>query len=852
MISGLRYRLDFKLSATAPQFSGVVSADFTAIASGEPLTVDFEGGQVAAVAVNKVPVKDFTYNGHFITLPAAAVKSGANQLTIHFEHPYSQTGSGLYRFKDPEDGKIYIYSDFEPYDANRLFPCFDQPDLKATYTLAVDAPAAWTVISSAREAKVAALSGALKHWDFPETKRFSTYLFSLHAGDYKQWQSTADKIPLRLFARQSMAKYIDAEEWFKFTRQGLAFFQSYFDFAYPFGKFDQVIVPDFNAGAMENVAAITYSERYFPRGPSTRENSLNRAGVILHEMAHQWFGDLVTMTWWNDLWLNESFATYMASLAMAEATEFKESWLDFFGEKSWAYFEDQLVTTHPIEGQVPDTEQAFANFDGITYGKGASVLKQLSFYLGAEKFRGGVRAYFQSFQYGNARLPDFIGALALASGQNLNAWSEDWLRTSGVNGLAAAFTCDGGKITTFALNQKPSADTGHSLRSHRTKVGLYSNDQTGAIVLTKAVPVAYQGTSTLVPELIGDVCPSLVFPNLEDNDYAKVALDDRSLTLAKTKLSMIADPHLRLMVWHSLWSMVRDGELPLSEYARTILAQVPMEKDVQVLAPTLATVNIRRRNTAASVVGYLADAGTGAAFRKEFLASAAQLFLAQANSAVPGSDLQKLYFDNYIQLGEFPEAAVQLEALLSNKLIVKGIKLDQDQRWALLFQLSARGAKTAAALRQKELKSDRSSAGRLAGIEAEAAAPVKAAKDHWYGEITDPHSKRSLAELKAAMRGLFPKSQEMWRRQFSERFFKDLATAVTARDSDFLRPFAGNLVPAGCDEASAAALKTFIASHLDSPASVLKSLRVTHQEDERCAMIRKIDSEPAKIPSENG
>ncbi len=479
-VSDVAYTLFFDLNADKETYSGRATTQFHYRPSTDAfqLTIDFETGTVKTLLVNGTKVETPTYNGFFVTLPTSYLKPGTNSVEIEFEKPFSKSGDGFYRFKDPEDGRVYTFTDFEPFNANKLFPCFDQPDLKATYTMEVLAPNDWTVITAVRENKTKSEQGRVR-WFFPTTLPFSTYIFSLHAGPYHVWKSTAKTqagtIPLRLFARKTLAKYIDAQNWFKISTQGFQFFNAYFDTFYPFKKYDQVIVPDFNAGAMENVGAVTFSERFVFRGEPTRAQLLDRADVILHEMAHMWFGDLVTMKWWNDLWLNESFATFMAALASAEATEFKEAWQVFYEDtKTWAYWEDGLVTTHPIEVPVLSTDQAFANFDGITYGKGASVLKQVHFLIGAERFKAGVRDYFKKFAYKNAERKDFVSSLEQASGSNVLAnWTGEWLQTKSFNVLEAEFKCDGGKITDFLVHQKLEDPEHSTLRAHKTRVGLY-------------------------------------------------------------------------------------------------------------------------------------------------------------------------------------------------------------------------------------------------------------------------------------------------------------------------------------------------------------------------------------------
>ncbi|MGH8548721.1 MAG: M1 family metallopeptidase, partial [Methylococcales bacterium] len=345
-VEEVRYQLFFKLDGVEKEYRATETLQFDLRDNNQPLTLDFSDGKIVKLQVNGREVPNFEYNQYFLTLTPAALAVGPNSLMIEFNHSYSSTSAGLYRFKDPEDGRVYLYTDLEPYNANSVFPCFDQPDLKARYAVTAEVPSEWTVISNTREESVTPLDAKRSTWTFPETGPFSTYVFSLHAGEYQAWKSNAERIPLRLFARHSLAKYVDAEEWFRITQQGLQFYQNYFSYPYPFKKYDQLLVPDFNHGAMENVASVTFSERLVQKGKSTRDEREARASVILHEMAHMWFGDLVTMKWWDDLWLNETFATYLSSLASYEATEFKQAWQSFFRGKQRAYIEDQLVTTH--------------------------------------------------------------------------------------------------------------------------------------------------------------------------------------------------------------------------------------------------------------------------------------------------------------------------------------------------------------------------------------------------------------------------------------------------------------------------------------------------------------------------
>ena len=403
------------------------------------IALDFEGGTIHSISINgamvdpkELPGKHGSrYDGHRVYFNANELAaSGANRIEIGFSHPFATDGYGFERYRDPVDKQVYVYTNFEPYGAHRMFPCFDQPDLKASFELTVEAPEEWEVIANTMERDVSTVDGR-KSWAFPLSPVISPYVFALHAGPFQVWKQDANGIPMRLFARRSLKPYIDPKDWFEPTKRGLEFYSGLFAYPYPYSKYDEIIAPDFTAGAMENVAAITFSERYISRSTPTTEDRRDIASVILHEMAHQWFGDLVTMKWWNGLWLNESFATFMSAKSLDEATDFQGSWLSFNRGKNNAYWEDQLVTTHPIEVPVSDTDQAESIFDGISYGKGASVLKQLMFYLGDDDFSEGLRRYFQKYALRNTTTHDFIKTLSEASGKDLAKWQKTWLQTSG-------------------------------------------------------------------------------------------------------------------------------------------------------------------------------------------------------------------------------------------------------------------------------------------------------------------------------------------------------------------------------------------------------------------------------------
>ena len=724
-----------------------------------------------------------------------------------------------------------------------MFPCFDQPDLKAKMKLRVTAPQDWEVISTTRESSVKAADNDRKLWTFAETPPLSTYLFSLHAGPYAHWNSTAGTIPLRLFARQSMKKYVIPADWFTPTQQGLKFYGEYFAFPYPFKKYDQIIAPDFNAGAMENVAAVTFSERFIHRGPTTREQRENLAEVILHEMAHMWFGDLVTMKWWNGLWLNESFATFMSATSSHDATEYKEAWTSFFHEtKSWAYVEDQQVTTHPINGAVPDTDSAMSIFDGITYGKGASVLKQLSFFLGPDKFREGVRLYFKKNAYGNTTLADFIGSLEKASKKDLSNWSKLWLESAGVDTIQVKYECQGTKITSFELHQTPPAGQ-TAFRPHRTQIGLFERDGTH-VQLKKTVTVDYNSAVTPIPTLVGSACPLIAYPNVGDYDYVKVRLDERALFALRDSLSDIADPFDRLLFWPSLFEMVRDGELKPQEYLKIVEQNFPHETDLKIGKQILTTLGARRGsgfNTPIYFLPRTSDADKKAVH--EALRKFEDLVWKKVSTSATGSDWLKMSLDGYIDFVQTAEGAEPLALLLEPGRSLKGWAIDQDRRWNIVKRLNSIGYSSSASLLEIEQVRDSSEIGIQAALSAQSSRPDFENKQMWVRRVTD--NTMTLSRINAVLRTLLPAWQNSSRWELADQFYVDLPKLIKSRDLELVDTYTSSLMPAVCTPVSADKLDKFINAHgSELPPTVLKDLRSSLQEDQRCVNVRAKAANP--------
>jgi len=833
LVSNVHYKLTVDI--TKPDtYSGTQEIRFD-LAKPSELSIDFADAKLASIVVNGKALKDFSYNNFFVTLPQNTLVKGANVVQITFDHPYNTTGSGLYRNVDPQDKRAYLYTDFEPYDAHVFMPCFDQPNLKATYILTVTAPKDWTVVSSTRETNIAP-NGDSSVWTFPETDKFSTYLFSLHAGPYKVWSkdivTKAHTIPHRVMVRQSLAKYIDQEEWFKNIQNGFEFYEAYFDFAYPFKKYDEIIVPDFNSGAMENVGAVTFSERYVSRGERTRDQHRNLASTQLHELAHMWFGDLVTMKWWNDIWLNESFATYASYRAMKDHTEYaKDADLDFIrGDKTHAYFDDQLVTTHPIEFTVPDTDVVFANFDGITYGKGASVLKQLNFFLGDEAFKKGVQNYFKDHQFANAELTDFTGALEKSSGQKLDQWRKDWLKVAQVNTIKVDYKCENNQTQDVTLTQTANKDY-PTLRQHKTQVGVFAFEN-GKLRALKSVDVSYSGATTPIADLNGLSCDkiALVYPNYGDQDYALVDLDAKSLETVMTKISSVDDDVLRFGLWSSLSQMVIAQKIPATQLFEVILAHAEKEKTSDVLQANVG-------NALAVPHYYLAKDDKMGAERSKDIARLSDYFMKNAKSA-KDKDLQREWYEAFVANAELPKDLDTVKGFLDKTPAWLKFPIDQDERWELLRELSSKGYKDVDKLVEAEKKHDTSSRAEKSVLAVQAAAPNLETKKELFNKVSaGPTTEFPLGKIGPVAGSLFPRNQEDLHRQFSGEFFKNLQK-LKGQPGEFLGVYV-RMAPAFCATDSVNQLRKFVDENSDLPPRVLKSLKIDAQMSERCVGIRQ-------------
>ena len=674
-------------------------------------------------------VHSVTLNG--VELDPAEVSDGirirlddlaaSNVLTVVADAEYTNTGEGLHRFVDPVDQEVYLYSQFEVPDSRRVYAVFEQPDLKATFTFTVTAPASWEVVSNSPSPVPEPVEGTdAAIWRFEPTPVLSSYVTALIAGPYAVVRSELTSrdgrvIPLGIFSRRSLSQYLDADYIFEKTRQGFAYYEEKFDYPYPFAKYDQLFVPEFNAGAMENAGAITFTETYVFRSKVTDAIKERRVVTILHELAHMWFGDLVTMKWWNDLWLNESFAEWASTMATAEATEWTEAWTTFQAmEKSWAYRQDQLPSTHPVVATITDLEDVQVNFDGITYAKGGSVIKQLVAWVGRDAFFAGVAAYFVKHRYGNTELADLLAELEVTSGRSLGDWSEKWLETAGVNTLRPELKADAdGAITAFAITQ--SAVPAHpTIRPHRLAVGFYDLAD-GRLVRVHRVELDVDGERTEVPELVGLARPALVLLNDEDLAYAKIRLDAESHAVAIEHLAGIEDPLARAIVWGAVWDASRDAETPASDYVRLVLGNIASETESTTLRTTLSQLSTAARS--------YVDPAT----RDQTIRAVGDGLWSLARDAEAGSDAQFQFVKFFAGIASTDAHVAALRGLIDGTAPLPGLAIDTDLGWELLEGLVLAGAASEADI-AAALAKDNTSNGQQAAARARATIPTVAGK----------------------------------------------------------------------------------------------------------------------------
>jgi aminopeptidase N len=762
---------------------------------GSSTTVRFTATPGASTFIDALTrtVHSVTLNGE--ALDVAAVNDGVriqladlaaeNELVVVADAEYTNTGEGLHRFVDPVDGEVYLYSQFEVPDSRRVFAVFEQPDLKATFQFTVTAPSRWEVVSN-QPTPEPAVDGEVATWAFSPTPVLSSYITAVIAGPYdvvrsELTSSDGRTVPLGIFTRRSLTEHLDADYIFEKTRQGFAYYEEKFQYAYPFEKYDQLFVPEFNAGAMENAGAVTFVETYVFRSKVTDAIKERRVVTILHELAHMWFGDLVTMKWWNDLWLNESFAEWASTISTAEATEWTEAWTTFQAmEKSWAYRQDQLPSTHPVVATINDLEDVQVNFDGITYAKGGSVLKQLVAWVGIDAFYAGVAAYFQKHHHSNTELSDLLVELEATSGRELTSWSEKWLETAGVNTLRPEIETDAdGVVTAFAVLQEAPADY-PTIRPHRLAIGLYDLDG-DALVRRHRVEIDVDGTRTEVPELVGQHRGALVLVNDDDLAYAKIRLDEASLATALEHLAQISDPLARALVWGSVWDATRDAETAPRDYVRLVLDNIATETESTTIRTTLAQLAQTARayvdpSTRASTVTEVGDG-----------------LWALAQRAEAGSDAQFQFVKAFAGIASTPEHAATLQGLTDGSVALDGLTVDTDLRWELLEGLVLVGTAGTAEI-DAALEADNTANGAQAAARARATIPTTEGKLAAFRSIVES-SEQPNAIVRATAQGFVHTNDPAILQPLVEPYFAALTTIWESRSYHIADTLVSGLYP---------------------------------------------------------
>jgi len=771
------YDISLDLTRDSDTFACEATIHFLCQEPGANSFIDFLAPSVDSCELNGEEVPKEAFDGARITLNNLR---DANELHVLATCDYQNIGAGLNRFKDPVDHKVYLHSQFETFDAHRMFPCFDQPDLKASFTFTVLAPSDWVVVSNnPGQAQTVAGKENIKRWTFGATPKMSSYLTAIVAGPYHGVRDRHGDVDLGIFCRQSLAQYLDPDEIFTVTKQGLDFYAEAYKYPYPFQKYDQLFVPEFSAGAMENIGCVTFNESMLFRSKVTEAVREDRANAILHEMAHMWFGDLVTMRWWDDLWLNESFATFMSVLAQVEATRFKNGWVTFANQyKAGARRQDQLPTTHPIAADVPDIESVYLNFDAITYNKGACVLRQLVAYVTQDTFLRGVQRYIKQRQYSNASLADFLSDIEAGSGRDLKAWSKLWLETAGLNTLRPLPTSKSETLGSLIIKQEAPPEF-PTIRPHRLAVGLYDR-KSGALQLRRRVELDVAGEDTPVKDFDGERLADLLLVNDLDLTYAKIRLDERSLSTATEHLAELSDPLARAITWAALWDMLRDAEIPARRYLPLILKNIHGETDIGVVQDLMA-------QAVSAIFVYGDPANQDAALK--ILADHSFRALDEAPA---GSDFQLAWAHSFISAARTPDHLSVVRGLLDGIKVFTGLKVDTDLRWSIVNALAGVGQDDG--LIDAELKRDPTDEGHRYAAAARAARPTAEAKEQVWASLMEDLT-LPLATMRSMMRGFHRFDQRRVLEPYAARYFQALGNVWKERDIEIGLAFARMMFP---------------------------------------------------------
>ncbi|MFG3435597.1 aminopeptidase N [Nonomuraea sp. NPDC047897] len=787
--------LDFTDGQGAPSselFTSTSTIEFDARA-GSSSFVDLVAERVHRAELNGEKLLNPSVSGSGIELSRLAEH---NTLVVAADHAYSSFGLGVHRFVDPTDSATYLYSQFESAEARRAFACFDQPDLKAAFTFSVVAPEDWTVISNSVCLTTEDLPGGGRLHTFAPTPPISTYVTAVAAGPYRRWTDTYTdehgEIPLAIYCRESLAEHVDAERLFAETKEGFAYFHRTFGIPYAFGKYDQCLVPEFNAAAMESVALVTCMEEWAFRSKVSADSYERRNQTILHEIAHMWFGNLVSMKWWDDLWLKESFALLAAVLCQASSTAYTGAWTTFASvEKGWAYGQDQLASTHPVISDIPDLASVKVNYDSITYFKGAAVLKQLVAFVGEHNFFKGLSAYLTEHAYGTATLSDLLLHLQRASGRDLSGWASQWLATTGMNTLRPVLeTTPDGKITSFEVVQGPASPGTGEFREHRVAVGMYDEDADGSLIRRHRVEIDVSGERTAVPELHGQPRGRLILVNDDDLTYCSMRLDPESSATLIDRISDVRDSLPRTLCWSAAWEMTREVELRARDFVSLV--------NRGFHEPAVAVVQRLVTQAQFALTSYADPAWA----EEVGWPSLADGLLAAARSSAPGSDHQLILVSGLATAVLSPRHLDVLRALLDGEAAgqgLAGLAIDTDLRWSILLALSAAGCVDMDGVDtpviDAAIADDATSAGAFQGARAAVLRPLTAAKERAWQQVMQSDSLAPTVEQALLYSFAFPGQQDLLE-PFTDRYFDEIPALWARRSTEHARGVVTGLFPA--------------------------------------------------------
>ncbi|MEV6598408.1 aminopeptidase N [Actinoplanes sp. NPDC051346] len=805
-VTGYDIALDLTDGAGGPgegTFRSVTEVTFRCTEPGAQTFIEVAAASLRSAVLNGAPVDTSGWSAeNGLTLTGLAAE---NTLVVDADYYFSASGQGMQRSEDPVDKEVYLYSQFETADAQRVFAAFDQPDLKSVFTWHATVPGHWKVVSNMPVESTAPAEAGAKTVHFATSARMSTYITALCAGPYHEVRDSHDGIELGVFCRASMARYLDADNLFLITKQGFDFFHEQFGVRYPLPKYDQLWVPDFNAGAMENFGCVTHAEaHYIFRSQVTDYEYEQRANTILHELAHMWFGDLVTMRWWNDLWLNESFAEWASHWCNTGATRFTDAWTTFLSvRKTWGYRQDQLSSTHPVYCEMPDLEAVEVNFDGITYAKGASVIKQLVAYVGLDAFRAGLRAYFQRHAWGNATFDDLLTELETASGRELRKFAAQWLETAQVNTLRPVLSigADGNYERVVVKQEAPAAYP--TLRTHRIGVGLY-DVQGDRLVRRDRLEIDVSGEETAIPALVGVRAADVLLVNDDDLTYAKLRLDERSMATIVRHIDGFESSLPRALCWAAAWDMVRDAELAARDYVALVSTGLPKERDIN-----LTTATLRQAATTLTMYADPQWAPTGWAQ----LATTAREALAAAE---PGSGFQLAWARAFVGAARRPEELAVLRGWLEGRDVPAGLTVDTELRWSLLESLAARGAATEKEI-AAELESDRTASGEREAALARALLPTPENKAAVWAKLTGGEKLPNWLN-RSLLQGFQSSTQVALTAPYASKFFEVVEQVWARSDSEPAQEFVMLAYPAyQVSEETVASTDAWLAADGHSP-----------------------------------